>query len=181
VLHDSGWLECDGRSYTNRQYPDLYEVLRETWGSATVGLTFHVPDLHGMFLRGAQHAAYAKHLPQNDKNLWGNAIGDPESNATQRPWRRPNGATGDRVGSFQDSQNREHIHNRIFCVDAGQEITARFAWKSAGGGRERFVMDVSSEPLRTSGSGGPESRPPNVYVLYLIYAGRRQREEGEQD
>ncbi|KKN02848.1 hypothetical protein LCGC14_1113560, partial [marine sediment metagenome] len=41
-----GWLFCNGESFTQGQYPNLYEALGDAWGTGTL------PDLQGAFLRG---------------------------------------------------------------------------------------------------------------------------------
>jgi len=47
----SGWLICDGTIYTVAAYPDLGELLANTYGGSTG--TFAVPNLQGLFIRGA--------------------------------------------------------------------------------------------------------------------------------
>ena len=41
----TGWLLCDGTSYTTAAYPELYSVLGYTYGGS--GANFNVPDLRG--------------------------------------------------------------------------------------------------------------------------------------
>jgi len=41
----TGWLLCDGTSYTTAAYPELYSVLGYTYGGS--GSNFNVPDLRG--------------------------------------------------------------------------------------------------------------------------------------
>jgi microcystin-dependent protein len=43
----SGWLECDGTSYSTSTYPDLYAVIGETFGGG--GGNFNVPDMRDRF------------------------------------------------------------------------------------------------------------------------------------
>jgi len=47
-----GWLFCDGSQQLCNKYKELSDLLGTTWG-ANNGTTFNVPDLRGMFLRGA--------------------------------------------------------------------------------------------------------------------------------
>ena len=47
----SGYLLCDGKSYSNSTYPNLFAVIGTAYGSTSPS-TFSVPDLRGMFLRG---------------------------------------------------------------------------------------------------------------------------------
>ncbi|WP_273721702.1 phage tail protein [Bartonella sp. ML71XJBT] len=48
----SGWLLCDGRSYSRDKYRDLFATIGTLWGHGGDETTFNVPDLRGMFLRG---------------------------------------------------------------------------------------------------------------------------------
>lgn len=43
---DARWLACDGASYLQADYPDLFAVIGTTYGSAD-GTHFNVPDLRG--------------------------------------------------------------------------------------------------------------------------------------
>lgn len=47
----TGWLLCDGTSYSTSVYPELYSVLGYTYGGS--GANFNVPDLRGRVPMGA--------------------------------------------------------------------------------------------------------------------------------
>ena len=47
----SGWLLCDGASYSTQTYSSLYGVIGNTYGGSSG--TFNVPDLRSKFVRGA--------------------------------------------------------------------------------------------------------------------------------
>jgi microcystin-dependent protein len=50
----SGWLFCDGRAYSSTDYPNLYAIIGQAYGTGDSGSNdFNVPDLRGTFLRGA--------------------------------------------------------------------------------------------------------------------------------
>lgn len=47
----TGWLECNGGTFTASAYPALAAALGTTWGAAPAGQV-RLPDLRGEFLRG---------------------------------------------------------------------------------------------------------------------------------
>ncbi|WP_412058125.1 phage tail protein [Bartonella sp. DGB2] len=47
----SGWLPCDGRSYSRFEYSALFNAIGTIWGQGP-GNFFKVPDFRGIFLRG---------------------------------------------------------------------------------------------------------------------------------
>ncbi len=51
-----GWLLCDGELYEVGSFPELFGVIGDSWGTTSPDL-FRVPDLRGVFLRGASGIA----------------------------------------------------------------------------------------------------------------------------
>lgn len=47
-----GWLRCDGRTYSIRQYQALFAIIGDTYGGDGIN-TFKVPDLQGRAIVGA--------------------------------------------------------------------------------------------------------------------------------
>lgn len=48
-----GWLYCNGDELLRADYPDLYNAITNTWGTATLGSSyFKLPDFRGKFLQG---------------------------------------------------------------------------------------------------------------------------------
>lgn len=47
------WLPCDGALYSRFDYPELFAAIGTTWGRGRNDTTFMVPDLRGLFIRGA--------------------------------------------------------------------------------------------------------------------------------
>lgn len=60
----TGWLLCDGTSYTTAAYPELYSVLGYTYGGS--GSNFSVPDLRGRVLVGKGTHVDVDALGDND-------------------------------------------------------------------------------------------------------------------
>lgn len=52
----TGWLYCNGQEVSQKQYPDLYAILKETYGRPVTSSNFKLPDLRGYFLRGYDDA-----------------------------------------------------------------------------------------------------------------------------
>jgi len=51
-----GWLVCDGATYSQSTYPDLYTAIGTTFGATNATQDFKVPDLRGMYIRGFDSA-----------------------------------------------------------------------------------------------------------------------------
>lgn len=45
-----GFLPCDGSELSKKSYPELYALIKGTWGETKD--SFYLPDLQGQFLRG---------------------------------------------------------------------------------------------------------------------------------
>jgi hypothetical protein len=68
----TGYLPCDGRSLANNStYADLFAAIGYTWGGS--GGNFNLPDLRGLFLRGAGTNATTK--MSNNQFAQGGVVG----------------------------------------------------------------------------------------------------------
>lgn len=184
----TGWLPCDGRVLSNQFIRDagglftipsnrhfqLFQVIKHRWGGVLNDASqFRVPDLRGMFLRGA-----------NTLDLQGNlrtdGFRDPDATVRSRrfftdtydaaaPGTIPPGFEfGDDAdtGSFQGDIFRVHNH------PLGETTTSNLDSNDGN------AVDSSNETqgVRAGGgsavrnSGGNESRPKNAYVIYIIRA-----------
>ncbi len=165
-LRSQGWIACEGQSLDNDQFPELAAVLKtsagSTWGSADKNNVFNIPDLRGVFLRGYMHGS----IPPNDP------AGEP---GDERNSPRPDmpqgvgnpGNTGAAVGSYQADAFGKHRHDTFLPQSPGPNRVDIFvpAGRSANGKQK------SNEP--TDDTGGTETRPKNVHVMYAIFTGRQ--------
>ena len=49
----SGWLKCEGDEVSKIAYPDLYNIIGDTWGTASDTTKFKLPNAKGRVLQGA--------------------------------------------------------------------------------------------------------------------------------
>jgi microcystin-dependent protein len=99
-VKDAGWLLCDGSSYPQSAYSDLFAAI----GTANGGdaANFNVPDLRDRFIRGRNGTA---------------SSGDPD--ASSRVAAKPGGATGNNTGSLQTSATGLPTSNAFTVASAG--------------------------------------------------------------
>jgi microcystin-dependent protein len=138
----SGYLLCDGTSYLQSAYPTLFAAIGTAYGSAD-GTHFNVPDLRGQFLRG----------------VTGSSANDPD--ASSRTANNTGGNTGNNIGSQQSYQIQSHSHSVTANAVAGGSTGSSNNWCSGG-------TPEGSGTVGTSGTGGNETRPINVYVNFII-------------
>jgi hypothetical protein len=134
----SGWLLCDGSSYSTSAYPDLFALIQYTFGGS--GGSFNVPDFRGRFLRG-----------------WADGQ-DTDPNREDRTEMNTGGNTGDSIGSVQSDEYESHQHSYSAVWWSGTDD------KIPGGGG--YFEPYGG--LLTKASGGNETRPKNAYVNFII-------------
>lgn len=159
-----GWLLCDGLEYSRSRYADLFEVIGTAFGDGDGATTFNVPDLRGVFIRGAD----------------GSTGRDPEADFRSS---LNGGNAGNSVGSLQRDAFQTHDHK----VPAGTGTDSlRFgsAYSYWSKDQNAYVQDVytshdnsgvyGSAPGIRSVTGGAaatsdqETRPINVAVSFII-------------
>jgi microcystin-dependent protein len=133
-----GYIAGDGSSLLRAGKYAALFAASSTAYGAVDGTHFNLPDLRGKFIRGVN----------------GGAANDPD--AAARVACNTGGATGNNVGSCQSFQIQSHSHN----------YTPYNGNTQGGGGATGFVSTANSAV--TTNTGGSETRPLNVYVLYCI-------------
>ncbi|GAA4665798.1 phage tail protein [Bartonella pachyuromydis] len=147
-----GWLLCDGKAYSRKAYASLFAVLGETWGRGDGLTTFNVPDLRAMFLRGLD----------SGRNI----------------------DKGRRLGSIQEESFKAHSHqgktdltgahtHRIFNLKPfGIEVyKGNYSYYFNGPGTvDTTFAGAHEHKVILEKTGGDETRPVNVAVVYAIKA-----------
>jgi microcystin-dependent protein len=136
----TGWLLCDGTSYSQGAYPDLYQVIAKNFGGNATN--FNVPDLRGRFPRGVD--GFAGNDPDKLSRIASN-IG---------------GLAGNNVGSLQEDIFGSHSHRPPNQSNGGGINGWVMSAVSNSG--------PTSGSYSTSVAGGNETRPKNIYVNYII-------------
>lgn len=135
-----GYLECNGAAVSRTGFPVLFALLQVIYGAGNGSTTFNVPDYRGEFLRGFAHGS---------------------SNDPDKAFRtnRGDGQTGDIIGSKQGTKLLSHNH-LVAEYSGTQEGVITFSHINAN-----TNANIGN---RTGSTGGSESRPRNVNVMYII-------------
>lgn len=111
----TGWLVCDGKSYSQSQYPELYDVIKLIYTPAgTPSADFCVPDLQGLFVRGVDSSGTVD--PDYDKRV---SAADPAK-------------TSSGVGSLQQDEFKSHSHSYTKFPGKSGDIASGRYWESEG-------------------------------------------------
>jgi hypothetical protein len=166
-LAKQGWVEAAGQSAIRKDFDELWKIMGTDWGSADNTNVFFLPDLRGLLLRGWNHS---KTPP---KDFTGSPYnGELQSLADQRVSPRPEfaptvgngGSSGDHVGSMESDMVGSHTHKYARNANsyhlANDDHTAQNIWGD---------WNTNAD---TGAAGGPETHPPNAYVMYFIYVGK---------
>lgn len=146
ALASQGWLLCDGGAVDRLQYPGLYRVLGTTHGYGDNRRTFNLPDYRGLFLRGVSGAS-GRDLESDSRTASGTG-----------------GLAGNAVGSLQKDSVALHTHTDVGHVGVSSKNVVIGSVSTRPGMVETQNAAVEGAPIL-------ETRPKNVYVYYLIFAG----------
>lgn len=174
-----GWLLCDGSEFEAGDYPELYEAIGKNWGGRTAEAGdvsveyFNIPDMRGMFLRGAnlgRDDGYKDPDASSRTNGSGETTEDVGSNQSDRIishrhiWGRSEGSDND-VFSFDSGGSEVRVleHDPNIQIDnvLGSDDFAD-DWLNVRGTRNLYTKEGST--VYDSG----ESRPNNAAVNYII-------------
>ena len=146
----TGWLACQGQAVSQTTYAALFAAIGTTWDIGGEGAgNFRLPDLRGMFLRGAG---------TNATGSSSGAVGQPVSDY----------ATDTYLNHSHAVTDPGHNHQVAFTQNSfapGSAETVQ-AYPSSGS----YTTSTSSTGLtvNTSTTGDTETKPKNYGVLYII-------------
>lgn len=158
----SGWLLCDGSTVSRSTYAGLFAAVGIVHGQGDGSTTFHLPDLRGRFLRGAD-------------NMGTGAAGrDPD--AAGRTAANTGGATGNAVGSVQAAQTLSHTHiqdshthNLQGATGSGNNLgTTNVSGTLTNDSANDKINAGKAKVATNQNTGGNETRPQNANTSYII-------------
>lgn len=159
----TGWLYANGSTISRTTYSALFSAVSTSYGVGNGSTTFALPDYRGYFLRG-----------------WNNGSG-VDSDASSRT-NRGDGTTGDAVGTKQLDQFKSHNHGISDPGHSHAQATTNGTPQTPGRevpGSSAYGYDYadgagaiptanSYTGISVAASGGTETRPKNINVLYCI-------------
>ena len=139
----SGFLSCDGSAVSRITYADLFSAIGTTYGAGNGSTTFNVPDMRGLFVRGA--GAHGTMTKAAGGAFNGGSVGSTSNDSMQghrHQWRRGN--TG----------------------FVGSEF---FLGGTTGGTLETGVVtDPQTDGTNGTPRTGNETKPASMSLLYCI-------------
>jgi microcystin-dependent protein len=151
-----GWLVCDGSAVSRMTYAALYQAIGTGWGAGDGAMTFNLPDLRGMFLRGVDPTAMR------------------DANASARTAIQAGGNTGATVGTLETDAFQGHWHHyaaKSWGVNTSHFDDTWMVWDDAIG-PPKSQDTIVQAPISDGVNGVPrtagETRPINAAVTYII-------------
>ena len=140
----SGWLLCDGSAISRTKYPGLFTALGTTYGTGDGSTTFNLPDMRGVFPRGAGTNGTANYGGVTGHTPAGGALGSKGGMKTAK-----NGLAASApsfTGSSATSLGSDLTHNHTY--------TGVYAdgWQY-GGGTYNNVRNANQSQTTNNNSG----------------------------
>jgi len=145
----SGWLACEGQAVSQTTYAALFAAIGTTWDIGGEGAgNFRLPDLRGMFLRGAG---------TNATGSSSGAVGQPVSDYAADTYLNHSHAVTD----------PGHAHSYSIWGERRQAVGDQSSfWANTGS--STTGSNTTGLTVNTSTTGGTETKPKNYGVLYII-------------
>jgi len=159
-----GWLECNGQILNRGTYPELWDVISNTYGAGSVPEEYRVPDFRGLFVRGLDHKR-----DDEATNLYLINRQDPQS--------------GRILGASTQSDSIKTHHHGISNTALNSDARCKYdGGAGAGGGPggpvvvavknsatdcKQFILQDSAGS-NTGDTGDVETRPKNIAIVYCI-------------
>lgn len=139
----AGWLECSGAAVSRTSYAQLFAAIGTTFGAGDGSTTFNLPNLRGEFIRG-----------------WDNGRGVDSGRA---------------FGSAQAGEIQSHSHGitdpghaHRWGTDDTTGASGAGNPDASGGTDWRAYTETVTTGISINNSGGAETRPRNIAMLYCI-------------
>lgn len=180
----AGWLDCDGSTYSQTLYPQLYAAIGSTWAtcvnattgsaySAPAGGQFRVPDLRNSFLRGSSAAA-------NPAGVTTTLAGFQADNTARNGLTVTNNAvtTGTESATHTHTDSG-HLHGGVVNPGPSGGSTALGGTAAPAGNTNLGYANLGTQSANHTHSvtsnvvlnaGDAETRPDNVGVKFIIKA-----------
>lgn len=146
----TGWLSCDGSAVSRTTHARLFAALGTNYGAGDGSTTFNLPDLRGEFVRG-----------------WDDGRGVDSGRALGSSQADELASHGHNASA---SSVPDHVHGLPVDNDDAKAGGATFASDDQG-----RVMTNDTDPagahtpsVSVDPTGGAETRPRNVAMLYAI-------------
>jgi hypothetical protein len=154
IKNNTGWIVCVGCDVKKIIFPTLFQTIGFLYGAGTNDDEFKIPDYNGYFFRG---------LALDDKIDKG--FNDRKINPANGSKSTKNG-----VGSIQEIMVQKHEHKYVNFSGKVPPVLGPGDSPTNGENKEVYTDPNIYSPEQQLLSGD-ETRPVNIYVNYLIFAG----------
>jgi len=154
-LQAEGWLPCFGQSLVTEEHRKLFSAVQYFFGGS--GATFNLPDLRGLFVRGARTASQPG---------LGSALGTSQGYTTMLPLHRAE-ARNDSLLEVAAAGGHTHTlpylpSERHWAYYTAGHTTAEYS------NADTMVTASGTHWHAVVAGGDRETRPVNVYVDFII-------------
>jgi microcystin-dependent protein len=159
-LSGLGWFLCNGAMLGRNDFPHLFSVLQNSCGGDFPN--FRIPDLRGVFLRGVD-------LPTEKPGTHRDPDAGERTSHTSDEVKAPNKVLSRQADAFEN--HRHNIPNGPVYVDNVVVSASPVDQTPPTIHMQRFDKPGEGIITPTLDAGTGDTRPVNVSVNYIIFAG----------
>jgi hypothetical protein len=147
----SGWLAANGAAVSRTLYPALFAAIGTLFGAGDGSTTFNLPDLRGYFVRGSG---------TNSDGTAAGTFGQKQANEIKSHSHTATAST--------DGQHNHSYSVPGFTRGGGDGDLDNNERQGSDSGRTTANAGAHSHTITVNQTGGNETRPSNIALLYCI-------------
>lgn len=145
----NGWLVCNGQAVSRTTYSALFALIGTTYGAGNGSTTFNLPDCRGYFIRGLDLGRGV----DTDRALGSNQTDEVKAHT--------------HTGTTTEAGAHTHSYS-VVGISSGSQLSSGSGWGPVGVADTTGSGGAHTHTLTVSSTGGTESRPKNIALVWCI-------------
>jgi len=169
TIAPEGWLLCDGAAKSRTTYASLFLTIQTNYGVGNGSTTFNLPDMRGVFARGAGTNGTSNYGGASGHTPAGGSVANKGAQKTAKNNLNANAAPSSLSGTISDSGTLSHNHGIFYPTLSGAQTQpnagiGNTGWCAVNAVLGSTVTDGSTSLAHGHGHSGVSANAQSITV-----------------